>query len=105
LASPPSTKILHGISLAVVVALARQAGIPCTERDLTPDDVASADEVFLTSTPLCMLPVTRLNGRPIGSGRPGAMFYRILAAWNAMTGIDIVAQAEKQSGLEVTKQP
>jgi branched-subunit amino acid aminotransferase/4-amino-4-deoxychorismate lyase len=103
LASPPSSKILHGISLTVVVELARQIGVPCTERDLTPDDVASADEVFLTSTPLCMLPVTRLNGRSIGSGRPGAMFHRILAAWNAMTGIDIIAQAEKQSGLEVTE--
>ncbi len=95
LAWPPTKKVLPGISLAVVAELARRLGIPYGERDLTTDDVASAAEVFLSSTPFCLLPVTRLNGRPIGGGRPGELFARLIAAWSEMVGLDIVAQAER----------
>ena len=77
LASPPGSKILHGISLAVAMTLADRLGIASGERELSTDDVAAADEVFLTSTPLCLLPVTRLNGRPIGDGVPGPVFRRL----------------------------
>jgi branched-chain amino acid aminotransferase len=94
LLSPPAQKILHGISLAVVLDLARGLGIPTAERDLTAEEVGSADEVWLTSTPMCLLPVVRFNGRPIGAGHPGPLFHRILAAWSEMVGIDIAAQAE-----------
>jgi len=95
LVSPPEDKILHGISLAVAWELARSLGIPTVRRDLSPDDVAGADEVLLGSTPLCLLPVTRFGGRPIGDGKPGDMFHRLMAAWNALAGIDVVAQAER----------
>lgn len=95
LASPPLAKVLHGISLSVVVKLAQQLGIGYTERDLTTDDVASADEVFLTSTPMCLLGVTRFNGRPIGDGQPGAVFRRLLSLWSDMVGVDILGQAER----------
>ena len=95
LISPPAAKILRGISLSAAVELARRLGIPTHQRDLTAGDVASADEVLLTSTSMCVLPATRFNGRPIASGRPGAIFLRLLAAWSEMVGIDIVAQAER----------
>jgi branched-subunit amino acid aminotransferase/4-amino-4-deoxychorismate lyase len=97
LTSPPLTKILQGISLSVVVELVRQAGVATQQRDLSVDDVISADEVFLSSTPMCLLPVTRLNGRPIGAGQPGELFHRLIAAWSDMVGIDIVRQAERFS--------
>ena len=48
-----------------------------SQADLTIDDVASADEVLLTSTTVCILPVTQFNGQPIGSGRPGKVFSAI----------------------------
>jgi branched-subunit amino acid aminotransferase/4-amino-4-deoxychorismate lyase len=95
LAWPPTRKVLPGISLAVVAELARQLGIPCGERELSTDDVASADEALLSSTPFCLLPVTRLDGRAIGAGRPGPLFARLIAAWSEMAGIDIVGQAER----------
>ncbi len=95
LAWPPTKKVLPGISLAVVAELAQRLGIPNGERDLMLQDVASADEAFLSSTPFCLVPVTRLNGRPIGAGRPGELFERLIAAWSEMAGLDIVAQAEK----------
>lgn len=93
--SPSFTNILHGISLSVAVELAAKLGIPFSQRDLTPNDVATADEAFLTSTSTCALPATRLNGRPIGSGQPGKVFARLLTAWSEMVGVDIVAQAER----------
>lgn len=95
LASPPAAKTLRGISLAATFELAGQLGIPSVECDLTAADVASADEVFLTSTPNCLLPVTRFNGRPIGDGQPGQLFHRLMAAWSEMVGLDVVGQAER----------
>jgi branched-subunit amino acid aminotransferase/4-amino-4-deoxychorismate lyase len=73
--------------------LAEQLGIPLAQHDLTPADVSSADEVFLTSTPLCLVPVTRFDGRPIGDGAPGKVFARLLSAWSELVGLDIAAQA------------
>jgi branched-chain amino acid aminotransferase len=98
--SPRFGNILHGISLAVAVELAGQLDIPFGEHDLTSDDVAQADEVFLTSTSTCMLPVTRFNGQAIGSGRPGTVFSRMLTAWGEMVGVDIAAQVEQHSRRE-----
>ena len=95
LISPPSDKILPAISMSTVVELARGLGISCLQRDLTVEDVASADEAMLTSTSTCILPVVRLGGRPIGAGRPGKVFGELLAAWSRMVGVDIAAQAER----------
>ncbi|MEE8453102.1 MAG: aminotransferase class IV, partial [Thermoguttaceae bacterium] len=95
LISPPAAKILHGISLAEAFELAKTLGVTVVQRDLTPQDVATADEVLLGSTPLCLLPVTRFNGRPIGDGKPGDLFRRLLDAWSESVGVDIVAQAEQ----------
>jgi len=92
---PPLAKILLGISLSTVAGLARGLGIPCSTRDLTPEDVASADEVLLASTSMCVLPVTRFNGRPIADGQPGKVFSSLLAAWSGLVGIDIAAQAQR----------
>lgn len=94
---PPDEKVLPGISLSVLVELADDANIAVTQRDLSPLDVATADEVFLTSTSPCMLPVTRFNGQPIGAGVPGPAFERFMAAWNEMVGLDVVAQAQRFS--------
>ncbi|MBL9122746.1 MAG: aminotransferase class IV [Planctomycetaceae bacterium] len=99
LVSPPRDLILPGISLAVTSELAAELGIPCRERVVTVDDIVHADEVWLTSTPYSLLPVNRINGRPIGSGRPGPLFARMLAAWSRRTGIDIAAQASRESGV------
>ncbi len=95
LATPPRRKVLPGISMREVVELAERLDVPTAERDLTPADVAAADEVLLTSTPMCLLPVTRFNGRPIGGGVPGAAFRRLISAWSDLVGLDLVAQAER----------
>lgn len=95
LVSPPQSKVLPGISLAEVVELAGQMGVSLAERDLTPDDLRTADEVLLTSTPLCLLPVVSLDGEPIGTGGPGDFYGRLICAWSELVGLDIVAQARR----------
>ena len=90
--SPPTCNILPGISRATVIELADQLGIPFVERNLQPSHAISADEALLTSTPYCLLPVTKINGLPIADGKPGLVFRRLLDAWSQLVGIDIERQ-------------
>ncbi|MCH8922282.1 MAG: aminotransferase class IV, partial [Planctomycetes bacterium] len=95
LISPPRSRVLPGISLAVLEELAAGENIPFSRRDLSCEDVAAADEVLLTSTSSCLLPVTRLNKAAIGSGEPGPVFARLVRAWRALVGVDFVAQTRR----------
>ncbi|MEX2188580.1 MAG: aminotransferase class IV [Pirellulales bacterium] len=93
LVSPPHDRILPGISVAVAAELAAKLGIPFREREIRPEQLRRAEELLLTSTSPCVLPVTRLDGQAIGDGRTGAVHARLLAAWSAMVGVDISGQA------------
>lgn len=101
LVTPEPRNILRGVSRAYVIELCAELGIPCVERNIEVYDVENADEAFMTGTPFCMLPVTGINGKPIGSGKPGAMFRRLLDAWGDRVGLDIEAQI-KAYAAEVT---
>lgn len=79
LRTPPAGDALAGISLAHLHTLAHGLGIGWQERSLSLADLAAADEILLTSTPNCLLPVTRLDGQAVGDGRPGPLFARLLA--------------------------
>ena len=92
--------VLQGVSRAMVFDLGKELGIPVVEEDLQPYDVYTADEAFLTSTSPCVLPVTRVDRRPIGSGAPGPVVGRMLRAWSEIVGVDIVAQAHHYAPLE-----
>jgi branched-subunit amino acid aminotransferase/4-amino-4-deoxychorismate lyase len=97
MASPRSEKILPGVSRAVVRELASLLSIRFHERDLSVADVFAGDEALLTSTPYCLLPVTRVNGQLIGNGKPGPVFERLCHAWSAAVGLDIAAQIADRS--------
>src|SRR5262249_22270056 len=90
--SPPRERILPGISLAIVRRLTTKLGLSWEERTFQVHHVMHADEAFLTSTPYCILPVTRLNSGAIGTGRPGPVFRRLLDAWSQEVGLDIQQQ-------------
>ncbi len=92
---PPAEKVLPGISQAELLSIAAEQEIPFVHRDLRLADVLGADEVFLTSTSPCILPVTHCNGQPIATGRPGLTFAACIAAWSQQVGVDIVAQAQQ----------
>ncbi len=93
--TPEGRNILRGVSRAYVMEnLCPQLGIPVIERNIDPYDVYTADEAFMTGTPFCMLPVTSLNGNPIGTGRVGEIFGKIIQRWSENTKVDIVKQIQ-----------
>ena len=97
LVTPPREKVLPGVSQQVLFELADELNISHAQRDLTPVELATAAEVFLTSTSVCMLPVVRIDGQPVGQGRAGPIYQRLLAAWGEQVGVDIPGQAERFS--------
>jgi branched-subunit amino acid aminotransferase/4-amino-4-deoxychorismate lyase len=95
--SPRSEMILNGISRETVREISSALGYEWIETDLQITDVLSADEAWLTSTPYCMAPCTRLNNQAIGSGKMGIHFSRVLRAWSERVGVDIRAQITEVS--------
>jgi branched-chain amino acid aminotransferase len=95
LVTPPRTKVLPGVSQQVLYELAAELGIDQVEEDILPAQLAEADEIFFTSTSICMLPVTRLNDQPVGNGQSGQVFQQLINAWSQRVGIDIVEQAQQ----------
>jgi len=93
--TPEGRNILRGVSRAYIFELAKAMKLECIEKNIDPYDVLTADEAFMTGTPFCMLPVTHLNGEPIGDGLPGLMFNRLLEQWGENVGVDIAVQVKK----------
>ena len=85
LVTPPlDGGLLPGITRGVVCDLARGLGVALEERELTPDDVRNADEVFLTSSVRGIMPVRSVDGRPVGAGTgEGPFTARLRAAYDA----------------------
>lgn len=90
--TPTTRNILWGVSLQTVKELASTVGLGFIEKDFQPYDVVNADEAWLTTTPYCLAPCTRINNIPIGDGRPGPRFRRMLEAWSGRAGMDVEAQ-------------
>ena len=87
--------ILAGVSRATTIELAREMGIVVHERDLQPYDAVAADEAFLTATSLCMMPVTRFNGQPVGDGKPGPVTRRLMERWHQYLAFDFIGHARR----------
>jgi branched-chain amino acid aminotransferase len=86
LRTPPITAgALEGITRDAVIQIARAMGVHCVERDIALFDIYSADEAFLTGTAAEVVPMTTLDNRPIGDGKPGALTWRIIEAYRALT--------------------
>jgi len=92
LVSPTTVNTLPGISRATVIELAKKMGIPFVERDIQVFNALNAEEAFVSSTPYCLMPVTKINGLPIGDCKPGAVFRRLIQAWSLDVGLDIEKQ-------------
>lgn len=98
LLTPTTENCLAGISRQTVLELAAQLNIPVREMRLQTYDLYTADELFFTSTPYCIMPATRFNGLQVGDGRVGSITNRLLAAWSDCVGVDIIGQAQRQLG-------
>ena len=91
--TPEHRDVLRGISMNTVIKdLAPVLGLAVVKKNIEPFDVYEADEVFLTSTPFCILPVVKLNRLNIGDGKPGKITKKLLKTWSDFVGVDIVKQ-------------
>jgi branched-chain amino acid aminotransferase len=82
---PISSGALHGITRDVVMKLAEKLGYNVTERDITPNELFNADEVFLTGTAAEVKPVREINKRIIGNGKPGPVTKRLMQEFDRIT--------------------
>jgi branched-chain amino acid aminotransferase len=76
-----STGILEGVTRGLVLDLARKLGIRSREVLLRPKDLDDAEECFITNTTIEVLPVTIIDGRPVGDGTPGAITRQLIQAY------------------------
>ena len=75
---------LKGITRDVVIQLAQDMGMPVQEPAITRYDLYTAEECFLTGTAAEIVPVTEIDGRPIGSGQPGPVTRKLLDAFHRL---------------------
>lgn len=86
LSTPPvEAGILEGITREVVMELAQEAGSVCLQRPLTKHDVYIADECFLTGSAAEVIPVVKVDGRPIGTGKPGPTTTDLMHRFHELT--------------------
>lgn len=78
---PKDNLVLEGIRFGLIEEICRAHGIPFALRRITRAEVLAADEVLLSSATKEVLPVTLLDGAPVGSGQPGPMYARLHAGY------------------------
>ena len=76
--------ILPGITRETILQLAWQLGINTLEQDIRLDELFHAQEAFLTNSLIEVMPLTEIEGKPIGSGRPASLTKRIIVAYKEM---------------------
>jgi branched-chain amino acid aminotransferase len=81
LTPPVDAGILIGITRGVVIKLAGECSLPLREQAILPADLYAAQECFLTGTAAEVIPVTKIDGRAIGAGRPGPVCTKLSAAF------------------------
>ena len=80
--------ILRGTTRTRILDLCAKNTIPAVERTLAPRDLVEADEVFLSSSVRGVIPVTKIDGRPVGTGMPGPVTERVHALFEAAADRD-----------------
>ncbi len=84
---PLSAGALYGITRRVVMEIATESGLTVGEPNLTRYDLFNADECFLTGTGAELIPVVKIDGRVIGTGKPGAVTKKLVAQYRALTKV------------------
>ena len=85
LTPPLAAGALYGITRGVAIELAKSLGVEVTEPNLTRYDLYNADEVFITGTAAEVVPVVKIDGRQIGSGKPGKLTKNLIKAYQDLT--------------------
>jgi branched-chain amino acid aminotransferase len=80
LVTPPLERVLAGITRDAVLAIARAEGVAAREAQLTPEELVTADEAFLTATSMPVQPIASVDRRPLRQEAPGPLTARIKRA-------------------------
>ena len=80
-APPKDEKILEGIRYGLIGEIAARLALPFKIAPIERAMVDSADEIMLSSATKEVLPVTKLDGKPVGSGAPGPVYHKLYAAY------------------------
>ena len=91
--TPGDRNILQGVSRMAVFDLARQLDIPVVEEELQPYDLYTADEAFFSGTSYFVVPMTKVDNRPVADGDPGPVTQQLMAAFSESVGVDVTDQA------------
>ncbi len=81
---PEGPHILSGVTRRVTLELAADLGIPVREEPVAAADLKAAEEVFLTGTITEIMPIVRVDGSPVGAGRPGPVTRRLQEAFSRL---------------------
>jgi len=92
--SPTLRNTLPGVSRQMVIDLAAKLDIGVEVREFQTFNAINAEEAMTTTTPYCLMPVTKINGLSIGAGQPGPMVDQLLTAWSEEIGVDIWQQIQ-----------
>lgn len=84
--APEGPRILSGVTREVILRLAREEGLEVHEQYPSRENLFGASEVFLTGTTVEVLPVVRIDGKPIGSGEPGPVTRQLAKRFIQQTG-------------------
>jgi D-alanine transaminase len=85
--APLSNLILPGVTRDIVIEAALRDGVELVEETIKADDLHRAEEIFITGTTTEVVPIVKLDGKPVGSGVPGPMSLRILHLYRVAAGI------------------
>jgi branched-chain amino acid aminotransferase len=100
LETPTTRNILVGCSRQKVIELAHRLDIPVEERDITLYEAYTAEEAFWTTSSYCILPISMIDGRRVGTTYPGAVAQQLLDAWSDDVGVDIVGHARTYAAIQ-----
>jgi branched-chain amino acid aminotransferase len=91
--TPKRDNVLEGVTRGTMLQLASRLNIPYSEADLSVYDLMTSEEVFVTSVSPGMIPISKINDKPLKKPGPGPVTKQLMAAFGEMVGIDIVDQA------------
>ena len=96
LITPTTANCLEGLTRNSTMEIARSLDIEVIEAVIQSYDLATSDEMFITSTPYSIMPATKFNGMPIADGNVGPVTKKLIQGWSDRVGVDIIKQAQDQ---------
>jgi D-alanine transaminase len=80
---PKDNLVLEGIRFGLIEEICKAQSIPFALRRISREEVFAADELLLSSATKEVLPITQLDGKPVGAGVPGSVYHRLYAGYQA----------------------